>query len=98
MNGEEPFKIQPLQQGNIMYPSVSEVTTNEDFSLNIVFDTGEKRLLDMTPYLDFGVFKKLRNLEKFKRARVAFDTIEWDEGVDLDPEFIYEKSELIKSA
>jgi len=81
-----------------MYPSVCEVTANEDFSLNIVLDTGEKRLLDMKPYLYFGVFKKLRDYENFKRAIVAFDTIEWDEGVDLDPEFIYEKSESIKDA
>lgn len=81
-----------------MCPSVCEVTPNRDFSLNIVLDTGEKRLLDMKPFLDFGVFKKLRDYEKFKRARVAFDTIEWDEGVDLDPEFVYEKSEAIKDA
>jgi hypothetical protein len=81
-----------------MYPSVCEVIPNEDFSLNIILDTGEKRLLDMKPYLDFGVFKKLRDYEKFKSVRVAFDTIEWDEGVDLDPEFIYEKSEPATSA
>jgi hypothetical protein len=80
-----------------MYPSVREVTPNEDFSLYIVFDTGEKRLLDMKPYLDFGVFKRLRDYEKFKSARVAFDTIEWDEGADLDPEFIFEKSEPIEN-
>jgi hypothetical protein len=73
------------------------VTPNEDFSLYIVFDTGEKRLLDMKPYLDFGVFKRLRDYEKFKSARVAFDTIEWDEGADLDPEFIFEKSEPIEN-
>jgi hypothetical protein len=78
-----------------MYPAVCEVTANDDFSLKVVLDNGEKRLLDMKPYLDFGVFKRLRDYEKFKRARVAFDTIEWDEGVDLDPEFIYEKSKPI---
>jgi hypothetical protein len=38
------------------------------------------------------VFKRIGDYEKFKRARVAFDTIEWDEGVDLVPEFVYEKS------
>jgi len=32
---------------------------------------------------------------KFKRARIAFDTIELAEGVDLDPEFIYEKGKPI---
>ncbi len=24
---------------------------------------------------------------------LAFDTIEWDSGIDLDPEFVYEKCE-----
>ena len=75
-----------------MYPAICEVTANKDFSLKIVLDTGEKRLLDMKPYLDFGVFKKIRDYERFKRVRVVFDTIEWDEGVDLDPEFIYANS------
>ncbi len=75
-----------------MYPAVCKVITHKDFSLSIVLDTGEKRLLDMKPYLDFGVFKSIRDYEKFKRVRVAFDTIEWDEGIDLDPEFIYAKS------
>ena len=67
-----------------MYPAVCKVITHKDFSLSIVLDTGEKRLLDMKPNLDFGVFKSIRDYEKFKRVRVAFDTIEWDEGIDLD--------------
>jgi hypothetical protein len=75
-----------------MYPVICEVTPNEDFSLDVVLDTGEKRLLDMKPYLDFGVFKRIRDYDKFRRVRVSFDTVEWDEGVDLDPEFVYEKS------
>jgi len=81
-----------------MYPAIREVTPNEDFSLNLVLDNGEKRILDMKPYLDFGVFKRIQNYESFKRARVAFDTIEWEDGVDLDPEFVYEKSTPIKEA
>jgi len=81
-----------------MYPSVNKVTPDEDFSLNIVLVNGEKKILDMRPYLDFGVFKKIRDYERFRQARVAFDTIEWDEGVDLDPEFIYEKSKPVKEA
>ena len=29
-----------------------------------------------------------------KRVRVAFDTVEWDCGVDLDPEFVYAKCSM----
>ncbi|MFH1077136.1 MAG: DUF2442 domain-containing protein [Pseudomonadota bacterium] len=81
-----------------MYPSICEVTPNKDFSLSVVLDTGEKRLFDMKPYLNFGVFKRIQDYDKFKRVKVVFDTVEWDDGVDLDPEFIYTKSEPINRA
>lgn len=81
-----------------MYPAVSKVVPNEDFTLAITFDNGEKGSLDMKPYLDFGVFQKIRDYEHFQRVRVSFDTIEWDRGVDLDPEFVYAKCQLTTKA
>ncbi len=55
-------------------------------------------VLDMTPYLDFGVFKKLKDFEQFKRVRISFDTIEWACGADLDPEFVRAKCSLTQKA
>jgi hypothetical protein len=74
-----------------MYPSVKEVVPRDDYTLFVVFDNGENGILDMKPILDFGVFRRIKDYETFRRVRVAFDTIEWDCGVDLDPEFIYAK-------
>ncbi len=74
-----------------MYPSVKEVFPREDYTLFVVFDNGEKGILDIKPLLDFGVFQRIKDYENFKQVRIAFDTIEWDCGVDLDPEFIYAK-------
>ncbi len=74
-----------------MYPSVKKVTPSQDYTLFVAFDNGEEGILDMKPYLDFGVFQNIRDLGQFQRVRVAFDTIEWDGGVDLDPEFVYAK-------
>jgi hypothetical protein len=81
-----------------MYPSVIKVIPNRDFTLNITFDTGEQGALDMKPYLDFGVFQKIQEYEQFRRVRVVFDTIEWDCGVDLDPEFVYAKCQSLVEA
>ncbi len=81
-----------------MYPSVKKVVPNEDFTLDIVFDNGEEGILDMRPHLSFGVFQKIGEYEHFKRVRVAFDTIEWDCGVDLDPEFVYAKCKMTTQA
>ena len=75
-----------------MYPSVKEVIPHDDFTLSLVFENGEHGILDMKPMLDFGLFQRIKDLTNFKRVRIAFDTIEWDCGVDLDPEYVYAKS------
>ena len=74
-----------------MHPAVKEVSSHEDYTLTVVFDNGETGLLDIKPLLDFGVFRQLKDYESFKRVSVVFDTVEWDCGVDLDPEFVYAK-------
>lgn len=74
-----------------MYPSIKEVVPRDDYTLYLVFDNGTEGILNMKPILDFGVFQQIKDMEKFKRVRIAFDTIEWECGVDLDPEYIYER-------
>lgn len=76
-----------------MYPAVKNVTPVEDYFLSIDFDNGESGILDMKPYLDFGVFQRLKARNAFNQVRVSFDTIAWDSAVDLDPEFVYLKSQ-----
>ena len=77
-----------------MYPSVAMVAPRGDFTLETAFDNGEEGVLDMKLYLNFGAFPKIANYEYFKRVRVAFDTVEWDCDVDLDPEFVYNKCKI----
>lgn len=81
-----------------MYPSVKEVIAGEDYVLTVVFENGESGTLDMKPVLDFGIFQRIRDYDAFKRVRVAFDTIEWDCGVDLDPEYVYSRCTAGKAA
>ena len=77
-----------------MYPAVVDVTAKDEHTLLVRFDNGQEGTLDMTPYLNFGVFSRLRNPVIFQTVRVAFDTIEWEGGIDLDPEFVYNKTVL----
>jgi hypothetical protein len=74
-----------------MYPSITKVSPKKDYELKIQFDNGESGTLDMKQFLDFGVFKRLKDRNVFNNVRVSFDTIEWETGIDLDPEFIYEQ-------
>jgi hypothetical protein len=81
-----------------MYPAIKEVVAGDDYILSVVFENGECGQLDMKPMLDFGVFRRIREYESFRRVRVAFDTVEWDCGVDLDPEYVYARCRLSKAA
>lgn len=77
-----------------MYFSVKEVTPLDDYILAIVFENGERGFLDMKPILNFGVFQRIKEYGAFRGVRVAFDTIEWECGVDLDPEYIYKHARI----
>ena len=81
-----------------MHHAITSVEPMSDYTVLVCFDNGERGVLDMKPYLEFGVFRRLKDVEVFQRVRVAFDTIEWEVGVDLDPEFVYAKSLRIESA
>ena len=46
----------------------------------------------MKPYLNKGIFAELKDISLFNTVKVSFDTIEWDNEADLDPEFLYKES------
>jgi hypothetical protein len=66
-----------------------------DYTLILTFDNGEVKVFDMKPYLDFGVFKDLKDVNLFKSVRKSFDTVEWPNEADLDPEILYNESKAI---
>jgi hypothetical protein len=75
-----------------MYLSVKKVKPLNDYKLELTFENNEKRIFDVKPYLDTGLFKTLKDEKLFKMVKISYDTIEWPNKVDLDPEVLYEKS------
>lgn len=82
---------------------IVSVAANDDFTLRIVFDNGEARILDCKPFLKEGtVFEPFMNIENFKRVylddtrSVAWDIdptvdseVVWSNKVDLCPDSCY---------
>lgn len=79
-----------------MYVAVKGVKPIGNYNLILTFSNGEKRQFDMNPYLDKGIFQELRELSMFNTVRLSFDTIEWKNQADLDPEVLYKDSVKIK--
>lgn len=75
-----------------MFPKIIDVKPEKNYLIHILYQNDEIRILDMKPCLDFGIFKELENEEIFNTVKISFDTIEWNNQADLDPEFLYNKS------
>ena len=75
-----------------MYLSVKDVKALEGYKLLLTFENGEIRLFDMGPYLNKGIFKELKDTSMFKSVKVSFDSVEWENEADIDPETLYEDS------
>jgi len=79
-----------------MYLAVTDVKPQKEYILLLTFENEEKRLFDMKPYLNHGVFKELKNINIFNTVKVNFDTIEWINEADFDPEALYLNSTELK--
>lgn len=79
-----------------MYLAVKEVSPQDNYILILTFENDEKRLFDMKPYLNCGIFQELKDPLLFKTVKTSFDTIEWDNEADFDPEVLYQQSQRIE--
>ena len=73
----------------MMSPFVRHVYPVADFTLDVEFETGERRLFDLTPYLHCGVFVRLQDRSVFRSARVVAGSVEWPGGIDLSYDTLY---------
>ena len=78
-----------------MYQKVKSVKPLDDYKLYLEFGNGEKKIFDLSHYLHIGKFAELRDSSLFKSVTVHFDSIEWANHLDIDPEFLYEKGATI---
>ncbi len=81
-----------------MNPRVIDVKTLEGFRLLLTFSNGEKREFDMTPYLNTGVFKELKDKQLFHTAKAFMGTVSWKKGQDLCPDTFWLDSIPVKNA
>ncbi|MGH9874697.1 MAG: DUF2442 domain-containing protein [Pyrinomonadaceae bacterium] len=65
-----------------------------EYKLLLTFEDGSLRQVDLAPHLDGEVFEPLRDLRNFKSVHVnsELDTIVWNNGADMSPDFLYEIS------
>ncbi len=66
-----------------------EITTSEDYTLQITFSDGKAGKFDCKPYLNGDWFSELLDYNKFTSVRISGRTVEWSSGQDICPDCLY---------
>ena len=76
---------------------VTHVEYVSGYCLKLTFGDGVRKRVDLATHLTGTVFAPLRDLRRFRSVHVDpdLDTIAWDNGADMAPEFLYELGEAV---
>lgn len=81
-----------------MFLHVVSVTYRESYKLRVKFSDGVVKDVDLKDELYGEIFEPLRDIKVFKQVVVNSDTntIEWPNGADFAPEFLYKIGKTVK--
>lgn len=64
----------------------------DNYKLRLFFDNDEIRIVDLEPSLSGPVFQLLKDPDYFRNFTIPFNTIQWENGADFAPEYLYKIS------
>lgn len=77
-----------------MIPKLESAEYVADYRIRVRFADGRQGEIDLSDELWGEVFEPLKNTSVFRRFRLdtELNTIAWETGADLAPEYLYEKA------
>lgn len=66
-----------------------------DFNIRLTFNSGEIKNVNLEKYLDKPIFLPLKNKVYFSNFKLNPFTIEWENGADFAPEFLYRIGKVV---
>ena len=73
-----------------MFFEVVKAEYLDSYKVKLLFNTGEVKVVDLSQSLNGSFFLPLRNIDFFKSFTIKFNTIEWSNGADYAPEYLYD--------
>lgn len=70
----------------------------EGYKIEFTFNNGKTKIIDFKDLLWGEMFAPLKSIDYFKKFRLNPFTIEWENGADFAPEFLYEYGESKKKS
>lgn len=72
-----------------MFLEVSNAKYLGDYKISLIFNNGESKTVDLSGELNGKIFEPLKDKTYFQSFIIKFNTIEWSNGADFAPEYLY---------
>ena len=73
-----------------MFLEVVKAEYLSGYRIKLWFNNQVVKVVDLANSLNGEVFQPLKEIDFFRRFTIKFNTIEWENGADLAPEYLYE--------
>ncbi len=68
---------------------VTDVEYIKDYTMDLEFSNGKKKRVDFLPLLKGKMFEPLKDLANFIQFGLTHWTLEWYNGADFAPDYLY---------
>jgi len=73
-----------------MFLEVKNANYLEEYKILLEFNNGVKKTVDLEDKLKGEVFEQLKDINYFRTFTIKYNTIEWNNGADFAPEYLFE--------
>lgn len=78
----------------MLQPKIIQLIPTKDYKLILTYETGEKKIFDVTPYINGDWYSELSSINYFNSVKIICNGfgIEWPNGQDISPHELYDNS------
>lgn len=71
-----------------MFTEVVRAEYVNNYKIKLWFNNKMTKVVDLLPSLKGIVFEPLKDIDYFKRFKIKYNTLEWENGADFAPEYL----------
>ena len=73
-----------------MFLEITNANYISEYKILLNFNTGYTKIVDLKNELTGSIFEPLKDVNYFKDFSIKYNTIEWNNGADFAPEYLYQ--------
>ena len=80
-----------------MEPLLQKATALRNHEIELEFSNGERRVFDVKPYLDKGIFTQLKDWNYFSRVQAHARFVSWPQEQDFSLDTLWARSRVLEA-